>query len=863
MGEVYRARDLTLKRDVALKVLPDHHRLDAQRLARFEREAQVLAALNHPNIATLHGFETSHDLRALVMELVDGDTLADRLAPGPLPLPVALSLARQLVDALDAAHEQGIVHRDLKPANIKVRPDGMVKVLDFGLAKALEAGAGPAAVDAPTLTATANAVIGTAAYMSPEQARGAAVDRRTDVWAFGCVLYEMLTGRRAFDGATSSDAIAAVLASEPDWSALSPAVPAGVRHLLRRCLEKDVRQRLRDIADARDALLEGARTGVEERAAPTRSSRRSRHRLVPIAAGVAFVAVLGALLVPRLSRTTAVDRSEQFVLLPPEGTSFGGGAIDRTPALAISPDGERLAFIATDARQNRQQLWVRPIRALDAIPLGGTDEAREPFWSPDGSFIGFFADGKLKKIPATGGTAAALADAPAGSGGTWSRDGVIVFAPDTQSGLLRVPDTGGTPTPVTALAEGEYGHVYPQFLPDGRRLLYLARAIPSRKGIYVTSVDAPGQTFLMPAREKARYAPGHLLFLQDGTLLARLFDPDTLQLGSNSLRVTDSVAFIATDGRASYDVSETGVLVYRASGLLAASQPVWVDTTGKTLGTVGDPGDYQSASLSPDRTTMVVEKHDLKTGTGDLWLIDLKSNITSRFTSDGMHNTEGIWSPDGRSVVFTGRPNGIRNLHLKQVGAQFDEPLLEPGPDRSPTDWVGSRILYHEGPAGQKDIWVLHMPERRPERIVGSQFNETGAKFSPDGRWIAYVSNEDGGAQVYLRALGQDAGARRVSVNGGLAPRWSRDGRELRYVTADATVIAQTVDTKSGLQTGPPRVLFAANMRRIEIDSALTAGAWFVADDRRFFIVPKPPGPLPPSLPMTVLTRWTAVLEGQ
>jgi Tol biopolymer transport system component len=509
---------------------------------------------------------------------------------------------------------------------------------------------------------------------------------------------------------------------------------------------------------------------------------------------------------------------------------------------------------------------VRSIRSLDVVPLGGTDEAWEPFWSPDGAFIAFFANGKLKKIASTGGTPTELADAPMGSGGTWNRNGIIVFAPSTQSGLLRIPETGGTPMPVTTLSPGEYGHVYPQFLPDGRRLQYLARGVLMRKGIYVTSLDVPGATFVMPAREKARYAAsGHLLFLQEGRLLARTFDSNTLRIGADPLPVADSVAFITTDGRASYDVSETDVLVYRANGLLAASQPVWVDATGKTIASVGEPGDYQSASLSPDGATMVVEKHDLQTSTGDLWLIDQRRGGTSQFTFDGMHNTRGIWSPDSHSIVFTGRPDGIRNLHLRVVGAESDEPLLAPGPDRTPTDWSsdGARILYEEGPAQQQrmDIWVLRMPERRAEPFLVTEFNEFGAKFDPNGRWVAYTSNESGRNQVYVRSFPDAADKRQISVNGGSAPRWSRDGLELFYVTADGSVIALTVDTRGSFRAGPSRLLFAADMRRAELGGQITADAWFNVDDQRFFVVPNPPGPLPPAPPLTVITAWTRLLR--
>ena len=862
MGEVYLARDVRLNRDVALKILRDKDQFDAHRLARFQREAQVLASLNHPNIATLLGIEAVGDVQALVLEFVAGETLAVRLTAGRLPLGETLSIAGQMVDALDAAHERGVVHRDLKPANVMIRPDGMVKVLDFGLAKTLDE-CDSAGVELTTLTATAHAIIGTAGYMSPEQARGSAVDRRTDVWAFGCVLYEMLAGRRAFDGATNSDAMAAVLMQEPDWSRLPADLPEPLRRLLRRCLDKDVRQRLRDIADARDDLRGLQHSSSSQVLAPASQARGFSRRAAIAIGTLGLLALLASIVPARFAWPSGKPRPEQFVLLPPEGTSFGGGPIDRTPALAISPDGERLAFVATNRSEGSHPvLWVRSVGSLDAVPLAGTEDAREPFWSPDGSFIGFFAGGKLKKIPSAGGTPTSLADAPLGSGGTWNRDNVIVFAPDTQGGLLRIPHTGGTPTPVTRLSKDDYGHVYPQFLPDGRRFLFLNRAMQARKGIYVASIDSPDVTFVMPAREKAKYAaPGHMMFLKDGRLMAQTFNPDTLRLASDPVAVAESVAFIATDGRASYDVTDTGVLVYRANGLLAASQPVWLDASGTRVGTVGEPGDYQSAGLSPDGSMMVVEKHDLRTSSGDLWLIDLKTGSTSRLTFDGMHNTLGVWSPDGKRIVFTGRPNGIRNLHLKSIGTEFDEPLLPPGPDRLPTDWSsdGARILYEQGFAAPRDVFVLEMPERRPVAFLDSPFDERGAKFSPDGRWVAYVSNETGRGEVYVRSYPQAGNKRQLSVTGGRAPRWSRDGRTLFYADPNGAVMAiDVLTTASTIQAGLPKVLFATDMRRAESGSGITADAWFAVSGQRFFVVPNPLGPVPPALPITVIANWTA-----
>ena len=852
MGEVYLGRDTILNREVALKVLPDRYRLDAPRLASFEREARILASLNHPNIATLHGLETSSDVQALVMEFVDGDTLAECASAGSLPLVRSLRIARQIVDALDAAHAHGIIHRDLKPDNVKVRPDGTVKVLDFGLAQAHEANEhrDPRQRTASGAPDDGQAVVGTMPYMSPEQARGLELDTRADIWAFGCVLFEMITGRRAFDGPTSSDIIVAVLDREPDWTALPATTPARVRRVLRRCLEKDAARRLRHIADARADLED---TESEHDPAPAHT-RRPGYGWLAIAGGV--VVATGFFIGTRGRDPTAAIGPTQFVLLPPEGTTFGAGVLDRTPGVAIAPNGERLAFEATD-RAGHRRLWIRAIRSLTAEPLAGTEGAREPFWSPDGAFIGFFASGKLKKVAVSGGTVSTLADASHGSGGTWSRDGVILFAPSTQSSLFRVPASGGAATPVTTVkGPDEYGHVYPQFLPDGRHFLYLERAVPPSKAIYVGSLDDTRRTRVVEAREKARFAgPDRLLFLRDGRLMSQRFDLRTFQVSGDPVPVADSVAFIATDGRASYDASDDGILVYRASGLLAAGQPIVVDRAGRTLQTVGEPGDYQSASFSPDGAKIATEKHDLHTSTGDLWLIDLDRGTTSRLTSDGMHNNKAVWSPDGKRVVFTGRPDGVRNLHLKELGAERDERLLAPGPDRNPSDWSadGLRILYSEGTIPKRDIWYISLSDRRPMPYLRTDFDEWEARFSPNGRWVAYQSDETGKSEVYVRSFPDGDGKRQISATGGRAPRWSRDGRELFFVRDQSVEVVQ-VRTDGPFTAGVPRALFTADMRA---DGSATASEyWFDVSGQRFLIVPNPTGPMPQALPITVVLNW-------
>ena len=866
MGEVYRARDPRLERDVALKILPEHCRLDPQRLARFRREAQTLASLGHPNIAALHGIEEVDGIEALVLELIEGPTLGDRIARGPVGLDEALSIACQIADALECAHEHGIVHRDLKPDNIKVRPDRTVKVLDFGLAKPTDAFGAGADTRASTLTdptlALTGILLGTAGYMSPEQARGIAVDRRADIWAFGCVLYEMLSGRRAFSGERVADVIAQILEREPDFGALPADTPPVVRRLLRRCLEKDPKRRLRDIADARRDCEDAH--GAPEAGADARRPPpgRATVRALTLAAGVVVI-VLGIVVVARMWRSPIDGAPREFVLLPPDGAVFGGNAIDRTPAFALSPDGRRLAFVATAA--SGPSLWIRWLDSVEAVPVAGTEGAAvfsPPSWSPDGEFLAFFADGKLKKVSVRGGAPVALADAPLGSGLTWSRDGGIVFAPSTQSGLFRIPDGTGRPVAVTQLGSSDLGHVFPQFLPDGRRFLYLIRAAAPRKGIYVSSIDSPVERRIRAAREKALYAPpGFLLFLDNGGLFAQPFNLDRLELSGDPVPVAESVAFIATDGRASFDVSATGTLVYRPSGVLATSQPIWKDRSGKTLETTGAPGDYQTASLSPDGSRLAVELHDLRTGTGDIWIIDLvRGGSPFRFTFDGMHNTRAVWSPDDERLVFTGRPDGGRNLHLKAVGAQLDESLLVLGPDRIPTDWSrNGHILFEEGPAAQRDLWTLQMPHGTPHPFLQTEFDEQDGQFSPNGRWVAYTSNENGPNEVYVRSFPDGTGKTKVSGAGGHAPRWNRTGTEIYYVRPDSSVMAVPVESGDRFTALVPQRLFTTDMR-INERGALTAAGWFATDGKRFLIVPNPPARAP-APPITVLLDWTAVLE--
>jgi serine/threonine protein kinase len=851
MGEVYLANDVRLRRQVVLKVMAEHHRLDPDGRARFEREAQALAAINHPNIATIHGVEHADGIQAIVMELVDGQTLADRVRSG-LGLSESLAIATQLVDALEAAHERGIVHRDLKPSNIRLTATGTVKVLDFGLAKAFERQADQAA----TVTATGAGVVGTPGYMSPEQARGQAVDRRTDVWAFGCVFYEMLTSRRAFDGPSSSDVIAAVLDREPDYAALPTDTPPLVRRLLRRCLEKDPKRRLRDIADARIDLEEAPADPSDVAGATSPPRSRLRRSLLFACAAIALV-IAGALAARPFLSNGASAVARQFVVLPPKGGTFGTSSLDRTPGVSLSPDGSRLAFVATVG--SVQRIWVQPLTSLEPVPISGTEGASSfspPTWSPDGSSIAFVADGKLKRIGIQGGAAITLADAPTGQGATWNRAGTIVFAPSPNSTLFRVQETGGTAIPITRLAAGDLGHSFPQFLPDGRRFIYFVRAPLPRRGVYVGAVDDPQETFVRTTRERALYAPpGHLLFLDNGRLLAQKFDVDRLAVSGDPMSVAESVAYINTDGRVSADVSPNGTLVYRVSGIRTASQPIFLDRAGRNIGPAGPPGDYGGLTLSPDGTRLAFELHDLHTGTGDIWMHHLARKSTDVFTSDRMHNSSPVWSPDARQIVFTGRPDGGRNLHLKAVdGGGSDEPLLPLGVDRNPLDWSrdGKFVIFEEGPNdGERDLWTLQMPERTPGVFLRTKFSEHSARFSPDGRWVAYLSNETGRFEVRVCRFPDCSGRLTLSTSGGAGVRWHPKGHELFFVDRQNDVYVVPVTTGATFTAGVPRKLFRLD-RFVE--------ATFETDGERFLTVPPPPGPEPIAPPMTVIENWRSLL---
>jgi len=824
MGEVYRATDTNLKRQVAIKVLPESVAADADRLSRFQREAVVLAALNHPNIAAIYGLERTDGQTALVMELVEGPTLADRIAQGAMSIDEALPVAKQIAEALEAAHEQGIIHRDLKPANIKVRPDGTVKVLDFGLAKALQP-TGAMAIGnsmSPTITTPAmtraGMVLGTAAYMSPEQARGREADRRSDVWAFGCVLFEMLTGTRSFAGDDVSDTLVSVLRDEPAWSALPTGTPPAIRRLLRRCLEKERARRLGDFHDAR-LEIDDARD--EPRDAIPVGGRASRRYERLAWLSVALVSVVAAVSV--LWRQGAVTPATP---LPEMRVEIAAPPTTEPASVAISPDGQTLAFVGTSEGQSR--LWLRPLNTVIPRALPETDGARFPFWSPDGRSVAFFADEQLKRIDIDGGSPRTLASAPGAVGGAWGPDGGILLSM-LGNPIVRVPDRGGDPVAVTRLDAGQGAHYFPRFLPDGRHFLYWAVSGREPNGVFVGQIDGSETRRLLDADFAAVYASqGYLLFVRQGALLAQRFDPSELTLTGAPFPVAEQVAYSTERLSPAVSTSPAGAIAYRTGSALGPrKQLTWFDRSGRELANLGGPFDSTqlSPSLSPDGRQVALFRG--VSGNIDVWLIDVGRGVPTRFTFDSADDVIPLWSGDGRRIVFSSNRKGVQDLWVKSTaGAGSEEALLLQSPQfKAATDWSpDGRVLLYQSidPKRSVDILALSLdsagrPNGQPQAVVQTDFDEHGGQLSPDGKWIAYVSIKSGRYEVYVRPFSQQAGDEtRISTAGGDQVRWRPDGTELFYVARDGRLMAVPVRWGSNGETvepGSPVPLFQTRVR--------------------------------------------------
>ncbi|MGH9460177.1 MAG: protein kinase domain-containing protein, partial [Vicinamibacteria bacterium] len=878
MGEVYRATDTKLNRDVALKVLPELFAKDPDRMARFSREAQVLASLNHPNIAAIHGLEESGGKRALVMELVEGETLAERLKRGAIPLDEALKIAKQIAEALEEAHEHGFIHRDLKPANVKITPNGTVKVLDFGLAKALEgeatSGSSPDLSQSPTLSAAATAagvILGTAAYMSPEQARGQKVDRRADIWSFGVVLYEMLTGKSVYTGETVSDVLAKVLERQPDWESLPKDTPASIQRLLRRCFEKNVRQRLQSMGDARIAIEQyltnpGAETTAiaAVAAGPAKPVWQEAlpwalFALAALAAGVMAMLPGPAPEPPLLVSMEVADK--------PIWTGLGSSVV-------FSPDGARLVYIVGD--DNEREVRIRSLNQLDGATLATTaPPPYQPFFSPDGQWIGFVTSSAMQKVPLSGGTPMTLCAVDRSRGASWGEDDTIVFAPSPNSGLYRVSAAGGEPEPLTTLDEatGEATHRWPQVLPGGKAVLFTSHTQQAggfdNATIEVFVLATGERKVLRRGGSYGRYVPsGHLVYVNQATLFAVPFDLDKLEVTGSPAPVVQQVSWDVAHGGAQFAFSNTGRLAYVAGDATLPEYPVvWVDANGETAPLLEERGSYGNPRLSPDGTRLSLTV--LRDGNWDIWVYDLERGVSTRLTFDEASDTEQIWSPDGEYLAFSSDINGADNLYRKRADGSGElERLTESQTSEWATSWSrDGRFITYIKSDNAFDLWVVPLEgDHKPEVFLSTPFREANSDFSPNGRWMAYASSESGRSEVYVRPFPPGGGKWQVSDGGGGFPRWSRDGSQLFYRTDEGLMVASVETGGDTFRAGKPRPLFEGAFLG-GIGGVGLAGNSFAdydvaPDGRRFVMFPAPQDSGQRDHPhVTLVTHWFDELD--
>ena len=856
MGEVYRARDSRLGRDVALKVLPESFASDAQRMARFRREAQVLASLNHPNIAAIYGFEDSGKTHALVMELAEGPTLADRIKQGAVPLDEALPIAKQICEGLEYAHERGIVHRDLKPSNIKITADGQVKVLDFGLAKAIEGDAGASSVESsPTLSAMATRagfLLGTAAYMSPEQARGKAADRRADIWAFGVVLYEMLSGRRLFIGETTSDTLAAVIRAEPDWNALPANSPPAIRSLLRRCLNKDPRQRLQSIGDARIAIEDYLANpkAVEPGADAAAGSYQPRWlaALPWLLAALLALGLAGAFIILPV-RTRNLSQAVRLSIPLPSGQTF----IDTAPNLAISPKGTEIAYVAAAAGEERQ-IWVRRLDDFAATPVPGTEGADSPFFSPDGQWLGFWTGAHLQKVALSGGVPEEICASNIGPyGATWAPGGSIYFSSEF-TGIMRVSSAGGEIKELIGpdKTNGELGLIEPEVLPGGNALLFVAVKgfTVEQSSIVVASLSTlKRETLIENATDPQYFEPGYLVFGRSGTLWAAPFDAKRLKLSGPASPLVENVASFSHYLYNQFGVSRNGVLVYApGSPVGVGRQLVELNRKGDSRPVTAETRPFEDLDVSPDgqHLALTIEGADW-----NVWTYDLQSNTLTRLTFEN-DNRDPIWSADGKRIAYDSLRNGRWGIYLKSADGTGTEQQIITSPSWAvPSSFSpdGRYLAYAQLIAGG-DIWILPVESgAKPYAFFQSPATIFFPAFSPDGRWIAYESNASGRTEIYVQSFSKEGGKWEISSDGGARPVWPRQDNEIFYMNGNK-LMAVPVQTSPTFSAGTPHMLFERNF--------FASGHYYDAspDGQRFYFI-KSPDEAGAQTHLNVILNWS------